>query len=273
MSSAFRHCREGRKEGSASSSIWNTSGDHLTRAALTFILSYTAAAFSGLLLWCLKANSVSTVPGEMHYKGGERVPTVRLTCLFADKQAQVWRSAYRSPDVCVGFSELLPYPLSQSRHSVFGGTVEMLVSTWYHPVAPHTGPERRGKFILKAQTNAEYLHTKIFDHRSYMDNNKIFMQDTFFTIVPKSKRGQLGFTHDFTWRPPVSDEVLSCRSVRLLWDRRSACYLLMLMMWPSSTFRSFIDLYASRVQIDRAKTFTCRGEEGQAGWVHYHWFT
>ena len=33
---------------------------------LTFILSYTAAAFSGSLLWCLKANSVSTIPGDIH---------------------------------------------------------------------------------------------------------------------------------------------------------------------------------------------------------------
>lgn len=33
------------------------------------------------------------------------------------------------------------------------------------------------------------------------------------------------------------------------------------MMWPSSTFLSFIDLYASRVQIDKAKTFTCGGSE------------
>lgn len=31
------------------------------------------------------------------------------------------------------------------------------------------------------------------------------------------------------------------------------------MMCPSSTFRSFIDLYASRVQIDRARTLTYRG--------------
>ena len=33
------------------------------------------------------------------------------------------------------------------------------------------------------------------------------------------------------------------------------------MMWPSSTFLSFIDLYASRVQIDKAKTFTWKGGE------------
>lgn len=33
-------------------------------------------------------------------------------------------------------------------------------------------------------------------------------------------------------------------------------HLLILMMWPSSTFLSFIDLYASRVQMDKARTFT-----------------
>lgn len=37
------------------------------------------------------------------------------------------------------------------------------------------------------------------------------------------------------------------------------------MMCPSSTFRSFIDLYASRVQIDRAKTLTCRGRGETTG--------
>lgn len=38
---------------------------------LTLMLSYTAAAFSGLLLWCLKANSVSTIPGDIHCRGGK----------------------------------------------------------------------------------------------------------------------------------------------------------------------------------------------------------
>lgn len=88
----------------------------------------------------------------LHYSGrntlqrGGGVHSNRQTsCLRADKQAQVLPSAYRGPDVRVGFSELLPYPLGQSRHSVFGGTAEMLISTWDHPVAPHTGPERRGE--------------------------------------------------------------------------------------------------------------------------------
>lgn len=108
------------------------------------------------------------------------------------------------------------------------------------------------------------LHRKSFHHPSDTDNNKTFMQDKFFTSVPRSTRGQWGFTHDPTRRPRISDEAFSSRSVRLFLDRRSGCYLLMLMMWPSSTFRSFIDLYASRVQIDRAKTFTCRGRGGQA---------
>lgn len=35
-------------------------------------------------------------------------------------------------------------------------------------------------------------------------------------------------------------------------------YLFMLMICPSSTFLSFIDWYASRVQIDNAMTFTCK---------------
>lgn len=41
--------------------------------ALTFILSYTAAAFSGSLLWCRKANSVSTIPGDIHCRKGKRI--------------------------------------------------------------------------------------------------------------------------------------------------------------------------------------------------------
>lgn len=48
-------------------------------------------------------------------------------------------------DVGVGFSELLPYPLSQSRHSIFSGTVKMLFSTWHHPVSTHTVPGTKKK--------------------------------------------------------------------------------------------------------------------------------
>lgn len=49
-----------------------------------FILSYTAAAFSGSLLWCRKANSVSTIPGDIH---------VALMWVFAS------RSSCRIPSV------------------------------------------------------------------------------------------------------------------------------------------------------------------------------
>lgn len=54
-------------------SVRATAADQLT-CTLTFMLSYTAAAFSGSLLWCLKANSVSTIPGEMHCKRAEAFP-------------------------------------------------------------------------------------------------------------------------------------------------------------------------------------------------------
>lgn len=136
----------------------------------------------------------------LHYSGRDTLQRRgahskrQTSCLCADKQPQVWRSAYRGPDACVGLSELLPYPLSQSSHSVFGGTVEVLVSTRHHPVAPHAGAERRwGNSFTKL------LYRKIFDHPCHMDNKKIFMQDKFFTNVPKSKRGQgPGFRHEFT---------------------------------------------------------------------------
>lgn len=46
---------------------------------LTFILSYTEAAFSGSLLWCLKANSVSTIPGDIHCREGKQL---EMYCLL-----------------------------------------------------------------------------------------------------------------------------------------------------------------------------------------------
>lgn len=48
---------------------------------------------------------------------------------------------YRGPDARVGFSQLSPYPLGQSRHRVLGGTVEMLIGARNHAVAPHAGAE------------------------------------------------------------------------------------------------------------------------------------
>ena len=54
--------------------------------ALTFILSYTAAAFSGSLLWSRKANSVSTNPGDIHCRDGQcarhLLPNVHLNFTF-----------------------------------------------------------------------------------------------------------------------------------------------------------------------------------------------
>lgn len=41
-------------------------------------------------------------------------------------------------DVGVCLSKLLPYSLSQSSHSIFSGTVEVLISTWHHSVPTHT---------------------------------------------------------------------------------------------------------------------------------------
>lgn len=76
---------------------------------------------------------------------------------------------------------------------------------------------------------------------------------------------QVGDPHTSPGDVLLSEVRFSSRSVRLFLDRGSGCYLLMLMMWPSSTFRSFIDLYASRVQMDRAKTFTCRGRGDRFG--------
>lgn len=111
-------------------------------------------AYFHTLVHCSRLLRVAVVVPEsklgLHYSGRNTLQrrgvhsNRQAFCLRADKQPQVLPSAYRGPDVCVGFSELLPYPLGQSRHSVFGGTVEMLISTWDHPVAPHTGPERRG---------------------------------------------------------------------------------------------------------------------------------
>lgn len=54
----------------------------------------------------------------------------------------------------------------------------------------------------------------------------------------------------------VSQIYLSTHTVRM-------AHLLILMMWPSSTFLSFIDLYASRVQMDKARTFTWKRGGGQ----------
>ena len=71
------------------------------------------------------------------------------------------RSAYRGPDVRVGFSELLPYPLGQSRHGVFGGTVEMLIGTRHHPVAPHTGAERRAQLVFNTNFIAALTRTRV----------------------------------------------------------------------------------------------------------------
>lgn len=47
--------------------------------SLTFILSYTEAAFSGSLLWCRKANSVSTIPGDIHCRAGKWMTNVLFT--------------------------------------------------------------------------------------------------------------------------------------------------------------------------------------------------
>lgn len=71
---------------------------------------------------------------------------------------------------------------------------------------------------------------------------------------PKGANGDSGMrSHDVLVSQTRSFPVWPCLCF-------TARYLLMLMMWPSSTFRSFIDLYASRVQMDRAKTFTWGGE-------------
>lgn len=70
ISSAFKHWeveRGGVTEATALTYIHMLTLRRL--CSLTFILSYTAAAFSGSLLWCLKANSVSTIPGDIHCTG------------------------------------------------------------------------------------------------------------------------------------------------------------------------------------------------------------
>lgn len=72
ISSAFKHWGvEERRDIDATAQCFRFIADICWLCKLTFILSYTAAAFSGSLLWCLKANSVSTIPGDIHCRGGK----------------------------------------------------------------------------------------------------------------------------------------------------------------------------------------------------------
>lgn len=48
------------------------------------------------------------------------------------------RLTHCGSDVGVCLSKLLPYSLSQSSHSIFSGTVEVLIGTWHHSVPTHT---------------------------------------------------------------------------------------------------------------------------------------
>lgn len=68
----------------------NASRDLRQMCAPTLILSYTAAAFSGSLLWCRKANSVSTIPGDMHCREGK---CIGKTFTFAAHTPTVWGKA------------------------------------------------------------------------------------------------------------------------------------------------------------------------------------
>ena len=81
------------------------------KRALTFILSYTAAAFSGSLLWCLKANSVSTIPGDIHCRGGEYIRS--MSCFDTQTKQAFTNSFWNKRTMYV------EWPMWQCKDDVF----------------------------------------------------------------------------------------------------------------------------------------------------------